>query len=90
MTDNSDTGSVKYGAGFGATDADFERGYLDPGIQEKPEYELANYRMRASVPKPVGDSDEDFMPRMEDIDFRMKDRVSKGFIARPYPPNERT
>jgi hypothetical protein len=80
---------VKLFAGFGASEEDIERGYNNIGTRELPNYDKANYNLRYSEP---AFQDENFgnsgiLP--EDIEFRNKDRVSKGFLTRPRIPTER-
>lgn len=81
--------NVKYFAGFGATEQDLDLGYLKKETRELPDYDKANYNERyTEASKP----DENFantgvLP--EDVEFRNKERVSKGFLTRPRIPTER-
>lgn len=80
---------VKMSAGFGVDEADLERGYCEPDLAERPEYDKANYQQRWTLPK---EPDEDFantgvMP--DDYEFRARDLRSKGFLTRPRIPTER-
>lgn len=75
-------------AGFGATDEDLQRGFLATPITNDPKYDKANYVDRSSVPN-TSDNDEGGSPVLEDFQFRMKDRVSNGFLTRPRIPTER-
>lgn len=74
--------------GYGANKDDLERGFCKPALNDLPEYDLDNYKQRWTQPT-VSDLVEDgpLMPR--DLEFRMKERDSKGFLERPHIPNER-
>ncbi len=79
---------VKIFDGFGASQEELHRGWCDPGIEEGPEYELANYKYRSSEPKGsdlhiFGEGDR------ADFAFRERNRRSAGFFPRPKLPTER-
>lgn len=74
--------------GFGANAKDLEKGWIDPLLDDKPEYDPQNYLYRWSEPK-VSDLVEDGPGVSRDFEFRNKDRVSKGFLTRPRIPTER-
>ena len=83
---------VQLFAGFGADETDLVRGFCEPNIAERPAYDKANYAERWTEPS---SSDFEDAPDMsdatmrEDYEFRMKERVSKGFFTRPRIPTER-
>lgn len=74
--------------GFGANQADLQRGYCDPLLRELPEYDNQNYFYRYSETK-ADDLVEDGPGLPDDYAFRQKERVSKGFLTRPRLPTER-
>ena len=75
--------------GFGADKEDLVRGYCLPNVSELPNYDKANYHDRYTMPK-VPDEDQGNREVMvQDMDFRMKERESKGFLTRPRIPTER-
>lgn len=76
-------------AGFGANKKDLERGFCDPSIQELPDYDKANYYDRYSQPKNVDEEQGNHMSLSKDMEFRMKERESKGFLTRSHIPTER-
>lgn len=80
---------VKLFAGFGATEQDIERGYHNIGTRELPNYDKANYALRYSEPSMQDENFANTGVLPEDIEFRNKDRVSKGFLTRPRIPTER-
>lgn len=65
---------VKMSAGEGASVDDLKRGFKDPDISEKPEYDLDNYKDRFTQ-KPARDFQEDYA-------FRNKDRTTRGLLTR--------
>lgn len=84
-----DPEGMVYFTGFGANSADCERGFCEPDIKELPDYDKANYHDRYSQPR-LPDEDQgnrDFL--MQDMEFRMKERETKGFLTRPRIPIER-
>ena len=75
--------------GFGADEADLELGFIKPEIRELPEYDKVNYHDRWTQPM-LPDEDltnRDSMAR--DLEFRLEQRNSKGFLTRPRTPTER-
>lgn len=80
---------VKYFAGFGADVEELDRGYLNIGTRELPNYDKANYNLRYTEPSMQDENFANTGVLPEDIEFRMKDRVSKGFLTRPRIPTER-
>jgi len=42
---------VKMFAGFGADEAELDKGWLDPNISELPNYDKVNYNERYTLPK---------------------------------------
>lgn len=75
--------------GYGATDADLERGWSDPLITEHPAYALENYKDRSSLPRvsDVTPGNVETMP--DDWSFRNRNRRTEGFLTRPRIPTER-
>lgn len=74
--------------GFGAKKDDLARGFCDPAIKNNPQYDADNYKQRWSIPR-VSDITEQGPEVASDLEFRDKDLVSKGFLARPRIPTER-
>ena len=84
-----DPAGVQHYTGYGASMADIERGYCDPGIREDAAYDLANYKDRYTQPK-LPDEDKGntgVMP--SDWEFRGRATRSRGFFTRPRIPTER-
>lgn len=80
---------VKLFTGYGADNEDLERGYCEPSIRENPAYDKANYQDRWTVPMEPDEDQGDTSVLPDDIEFRMRERVSKGFMTRPRIPTER-
>ena len=80
---------VRWFAGYGATEEDLKRGWSEPRITENPAYDLANYKDRWSDPlhPDVRYGDTDAVP--SDIQFRQRNRQSRGLVTRPRIPKER-
>lgn len=74
--------------GFGVTKKDLVRGFCDPAIRTNPQYDSDNYKLRWSIPR-VSDLVEQGPEIPSDDEFRRKDLVTKGFLARPRIPTER-
>ena len=79
---------VKFETGSGTPLSDVERGYVVPGIRNDPAYDFFNYRERGSSPR-VSDDASMGAPMDSDYEFRARNRRAKGFLTRPYIPNER-
>ncbi len=84
-----DPPDVMHFSGYGASEADIDRGYIMCEPHEDPAYDLSNYKMRSTEPK---DTMEDFgntdsMP--SDYEFRRRNQRSRGFLTRPRIPTER-
>lgn len=80
---------IKIFTGQGATAEDIERGWVKPAMREYPEYVFDNYKGKWTEPRVL---DEDFEGGTElarDMEFRKKDRETKGLFARPRIPTER-
>lgn len=80
---------VKLFAGFGADEADLHRGYCDPNIKALPNYDKVNYNERYTIPSQPDEGPGNHMALQGDMEFRMKERESKGFLTRPRIPTER-
>lgn len=74
--------------GFGANKNDLERGFCRPALDDRPEYDMDNYKLRWTQPI-VSDLVEDGPATSRDMEFRTKDLDSKGFLVRPHIPIER-
>lgn len=80
---------VKMFAGYGATEEDLKRGFIEPAITDHPKYDAANYKQRWTIPS---QSDLDGGAQVDvpsDWEFRSKDLVSHGFLTRPRVSTER-
>lgn len=80
---------VKTFAGYGATEDDLKRGFIEPKITDNPKYDAANYKERWTQPR---QSDLDGGAQIDvptDWEFRAKDRLSHGFLTRPRVSTER-
>lgn len=75
--------------GFGANKADLERGWCEAEVKELPNYDKANYHDRWSQPMLPDEDQGNRMFMNQDMEFRMKERESKGFLTRPRIPTER-
>jgi|SRR5581483_5475784 len=74
--------------GFGANKDDLVRGYCRPAIVDNPRYDADNYKDRWTLPI-ASDLTEQGPEIPSDVEFRTKDRYSKGFLVRPRIPTER-
>jgi hypothetical protein len=83
-----DPPDVKHFTGYGATEADLQRGYQVPTIRDCPAYDLDNYKYRSSQPM-LSDLDEGGDAMNDDYAFRRKNERSRGFLTRPRPPTDR-
>ena len=86
-----DPAGVKHFTGYGADEADMDRGYKQVRISDNPAYQLEDYKYRSTDPK-LSDIDEggdgdDSMP--SDYEFRRRNRKSRGFLTRPHMPTDR-
>lgn len=77
---------IKRFAGFGASENDLERGYIEPKLPLTPSYDASNYWKHWSDNK--GDM-KYFDITREEMEFQDKDMVSKGFLNRLVLPTER-
>lgn len=80
---------VSFETGFGATQADLERGWSEPLITEHPAYQLSNYKDRSSVPMESDVTPGNVEMMESDWAFRDRNRQSRGFLTRPRIPTER-
>lgn len=83
-----DPAGVRHFTGYGATEADLNRGYQVPSIRDNPAYDLDNYKDRATQPM-LSDLDEGGDAMADDYAFRRKNERSRGFLTRPRPPTDR-
>ncbi len=81
---------VKMFAGYGADEADLERGFCEPLITDAPAYNLSDYKLRSTQPMErnvdMGETDV----TEADWEFRARNTRSKGFLTRPHIPTERS
>lgn len=85
----SSPSDVKRFTGYGATEADLERGWSNPLITEHPAYQLSNYKDRSSMPKESDVTPGNVEMMEDDWAFRDRNRKSRGFLTRPRIPTER-
>lgn len=80
---------TKFFTGFGANNADLERGFCEVSPEEMPDRDMANYKDRWTRPR-VSDEDSEYGESLPpDVEFRRKDRETKGLFMRPRIPIER-
>lgn len=79
---------VKMFTGYGGSESDLERGYVEPAIRNDPAYDKRNYAERSTLPK-IDDSDDGGQPMNDDYEFRLRNQRSRGFMIRPRIPTER-
>lgn len=75
--------------GHGADKEDLERGFCRPTLRELPEYDKPNYYERWTSPSRPDEDQGNHMSLPKDIEFRMKETESQGFLVRPRIPTER-
>ncbi|HKS73276.1 MAG TPA: hypothetical protein VJQ82_08765 [Terriglobales bacterium] len=82
---------IKRFEGYGADEADLERGYVEPEISDRPQYDLAAYKERWSEPKAETTGAFPYRPGLapDDLEFLEKNRQTKGFLIRPRIPTDR-
>lgn len=83
-----DPSDVRHFTGYGADEADLQRGYQVPAIRDDPAYNLDNYKDRSTQPR-LSDEDEGGDAMSDDWAFRRKNERSRGFLTRPRPPTDR-
>lgn len=86
-----DPPGVKHFTGYGADDADLDRGYKLVPISDDAAYQLEDYKYRNTEPK-LSDIDEGgdgSDATMSDFEFRRRNRQSRGFLTRPHIPTDR-
>lgn len=84
----TDPPGVRHFTGYGATEADLDRGYQVPAIRDDPAYDLDNYKTRSTLPRRP-DEDEGGDPMNDDYAFRRRNERARGFLTRPRPPTDR-
>lgn len=87
-TPRDDPRDVRHFTGYGATEADLNRGYQVPAIRDDPAYDLDNYKDRSSQPM-LSDEDEGGDAMNDDYAFRRRNERSRGFLTRPRIPTDR-
>lgn len=81
--------NIRRFAGYGATEADLERGYNVPSVREDPAYDLPNYKLRSSIPRDPNEDDGNTDVMRRDWEFRERNQKSRGFLTRPRFATER-
>jgi hypothetical protein len=84
-----DPEGLKRFSGFGATEEDLRRGFVDPQITTNPKYDRSNYLDRWTQPKESLQQGGAHVSVPQDWEFRSKDSVSHGFLTRPRTSTER-
>ena len=84
-----DPPDVRHFAGYGATEADLNRGYVEPTIREQPAYDLSDYKSRWTQPREAFDDQGQTDITESHWDFRSRNQKSRGFLTRPRIPTER-
>lgn len=84
-----DPQDVRHFSGYGCSEADYERGYIDPTLREDPAYDLANYKMRSTIPMSPDEDDNPATTGARDMEFRGRGERSRGFLPRPRIPTDR-
>lgn len=80
---------VKRFTGYGADEADLNRGWCEPTITQNPAYQLENYKDRSSQPMESDVTPGNIEAMEDDFAFRQRNRKSRGFLTRPRIPTER-
>jgi hypothetical protein len=83
-----DPEGLKRFAGYGATEADLARGFIEPTIRNDPAYDGENYKDRSTVPM-LSDLDEGGDSMNDDYAFRRRNERARGFLTRPHIPTDR-
>ena len=80
---------VQLFTGYGADEADLERGWCEVAIREDPAYDKAAYQDRWTQPREPNEDlgETDVMAR--DWEFRGRNQRTRGFLTRPRVPTER-
>lgn len=80
---------MKVFSGYGASDADLERGFCKVAARELPDYDRANYVDRYSLPSEPDEDSDLGMSLPKDYEFRQKELHTKGMFMRQRYPRER-
>lgn len=88
-TPYKDPADVVYFSGFGANADDLERGYIKPMVKESPQYVLENYKQKWTQYRVLDEDGDGGMDLPAQLEFRNKDRETKGLFVRPHIPTER-
>lgn len=75
--------------GYGCTEEDAQRGWIEPRMREEPAFDLVNYKDRSTQPSKTNEDFENTSSFDRDYEFRGRNRESKGFLTRPRLPTER-
>lgn len=81
-------GMIRF-TGYGADEEDLRKGFVEPIISELPVYDLANHKQKWTQPRIPDEDSNGGEDLPQDIEFRMKDRETKGLFMRPHLPTER-
>lgn len=76
-------------SGYGADEADLDRGYATPVMREQAAYDSANYRERWTAPKQQDEDDNPATASADNFAFRRRHERSRGFFTRPRIPTDR-
>lgn len=80
---------VRWFTGYGADEAVLKRGWCEPLITEHPGYERSNYQDRYSQPRVSDVTKGNVEALTDDLEFRNRNRRSKGFLTHGRIPRER-
>lgn len=75
--------------GFGADEADLDRGWCEPAIREDPAYDKSNYQDRWTQPREPNEGMGETDVMRQDWEFRGRNQRARGFLTRPRVPTER-
>lgn len=75
---------VRFETGYGASMEDMHRGYCEPTIREDPAYERQNYEQRWEMSNQDRGGEPGDDRYMQEMDFRNRNRRSKGFLRRTH------
>ena len=80
---------VRVFTGFGADQADLERGWCDVAVREDPAYDKAAYQDRWTQPREPNEDLSETDVMRQDWEFRGRNQRTRGFLTRPRVPTER-
>lgn len=80
---------IKNFSGFGCTEEDYSRGYIEPSGRDDPEYDKINYQDRSTLPREPAEDHGNTQAMPDDWEFRRRNQRARGFLTRPRTPTER-